>query len=147
MTKDANPKVSELHKNLQGNLKDVDARWECETLIHIIVTLNKTGLGKIAFIESLLGKLNDQVLGAPIAETDADEDTSEARLFKAREMESTFEDAKEAFARWQGWGSKLKENFNELTSVETVKEEDIEDSREDKGMCASGWGQGENHCT
>ena len=100
MTKDANPKVTDLHENLQGNLKDVDARWECETQIRIIVTLNKTGLGKIAFIESLLGKLNDQVLGAPIAETDADEDTSEARLFKAREMESTFEDTKEAFTRW-----------------------------------------------
>ena len=83
MTKDANPKVTELHKNLQGNLKDVDARWECKTQIRIIVTLNKTGLGKIAFIESLLGKLNDQVLGASIADTDADEDTSEARFFKA----------------------------------------------------------------
>ena len=43
MTKDANPKVTDLHKNLQGNLKDVDARWECETMIRIIVTLNKTG--------------------------------------------------------------------------------------------------------
>ena len=99
MTKDANPKVTKLHKNLQGNLKDVDARWECKTQIPIIATLFKTGLGKIAFIESLLGKLNDQVLGAPIAETDADEDTSEARLFKARDMEATFEDVKEAFAR------------------------------------------------
>ena len=112
MTENANPKVTELHKLLQGDLKDVNARWECETMICIIVTLNKTGLGKIAFIQTLLSKLNYQVLGAPIAETDADEDTSEARLFKAREMESTFEDAKEAFARWQGWGSKLKENFN-----------------------------------
>ena len=127
------PKSQNYTKNLQGNLKDVDARWECDTQIRIIVTLNKKGLGKIAFIESLLGKLNDQVLGAPIAETDADEDTSEARLFKAREMESTFEDSKEAFARWQGWGSKLKENFNELTSVEKVKDEDTEDSREDRG--------------
>ena len=117
MTRDANPKVTELHKNLQGNLKDVDARWECETMICIIVTLNKTGLGKIAFIETLLGKLNNQVLGTPIAETDPDEDTSEARLFKARDMEATFEDAKEAFARWQSCGSKLKENFSELTSV------------------------------
>ena len=97
------------------------------------MTLNKTCLGKIAFIESLLGKLNDQVLGAPIAETDADEDTSEARLFKAREMESTFEDAKEAFARWQGTGSKLKENFNELTSVKTVKDKNTEETREDRG--------------
>ena len=48
-------------------------------------------------------------------------------------MESTFEDSKEAFARWQGWGSKLKEKFNELTSVEKVKDEDTEDSREDRG--------------
>ena len=155
-------------------------------MIRIIATLNKTGLEKIAFIKSLLGKLNDQVLGAPIAETEADEDTSEARLFKAREMESAFEDAKEAFARWQGTGSKLKENFNELTSVETVKDENTKEDRggrrprhEDKGsttdakslkpdilettmpqlqiknwyrtwdnyMCASGWGQGENHRT
>ena len=56
MTKDANPKVTELHKLLQGDLKDVDARWECETMIRIIVTLNKTGLGKIAFIETLQSK-------------------------------------------------------------------------------------------
>ena len=56
MTKDANPKVTELHKLLHGNIKDVDARWECETMIRIIVTLNKTGLGKIAFIEILQSK-------------------------------------------------------------------------------------------
>ena len=84
MKADASSKVTELHKNLQGNLKDVDAGWECETMICIIVTLNKTGLGKIAFIETLLGKLNDQVLGAPIAETEADIDTSQVRLYKAR---------------------------------------------------------------
>ena len=77
--------------------------------------------------------MNDQVLGAPIAETDADEDTSEARLLKARDMKATFEDTKEAFARWQSLGSKLKENFSELTSVETVKDEITKDSREDRG--------------
>ena len=77
--------------------------------------------------------MNDQVLGAPIAETDADEDTSEARLFKARDMEATFEDAKEAFARWQSSGSKLKENFKELMSVETVNEENSEETREERG--------------
>ena len=92
----------------------------------------KTGKGKIAFIESLIGKLNDQVLGAPIAESDADTDTSEARLFKAREIESTFEDSKEAFDRWVSWGSKLKENFNNITSVKKVKDEDTEES-EDRG--------------
>ena len=62
----------------------MDKRWECETQLHIISTLVKTGTGKIAFIESLIGKLNEQVLGAPIAESDTDEDTSKARLFRAR---------------------------------------------------------------
>ena len=41
MPKDANPKVTELNKLLTGDLRDVDARWECETMISIIVTLNK----------------------------------------------------------------------------------------------------------
>ena len=109
MTKDTNPKVTELHKLLSGDLKDVDVRWECETMISIIVTLNKTGLGKIAFFEELLGKLQSQVLGAPIVETDQDEDTSEARPFKTRDMDANFEEAKEVFARWQCSGRKLKE--------------------------------------
>ncbi len=130
LTKDANPKVTNLQKNLAGDLKDVDKRWECETSLRIISTLVKTGTGKIAFIESLIGKLNDQVLGAPIAESDADEDTSEARLFKAREIESTFEDSKEAFDRWVSWGLKLKENFNNITSVKKVKDEEAEDSED-----------------
>ena len=97
LTKDANPKVTNLQKLITGDLKDVDKRWECETSLCIISTLVKTGSGKIAFIESLLGKLNEQVLRAPIAESDADDDTSEARLYKAREIKSNFEDSKEAF--------------------------------------------------
>ena len=80
LTKDANPKVTNLPKNLTGDLKDVDKRWECETSLRIILTLIKTGTGKIAFIESLIGKLNDQVLRAPIAKSDTDDNTSEARL-------------------------------------------------------------------
>ena len=98
----------------------------------MISTLVKTGTGKIAFIESLIGKLNGQVLGAPIAESDADEDTSEARLYRAGEIESTFEDSKVAVDRWVSWGMKLRENFNDITSVKKVKDEEAEDS-EDRG--------------
>ena len=76
--------------------------------------------------------MNDQVLRAPIAESDADDNTSEARLYKAREIESTFEDSKEAFDRWVSWGMKLKENFNNITSVKKVKDKDAEES-EDRG--------------
>ena len=31
LSKDANRKVTDIHKNPSGNLKDVDKRWECET--------------------------------------------------------------------------------------------------------------------
>ena len=115
MTKEAHSKVTELNKLLTGDLKDVNARWECETQLSIIVTLNKTGLGKIAFFDKLLGKLQSQVLGAPIAETDQDEDTSEARLFKTRDMDACFKEVKEVFARWQCSGKKLKEEFKRIT--------------------------------
>merc|ERR1711867_286657 len=129
------PKVTELNKLLAGDLKDIDARWECETMISIIVTLNKTGLGKIAFIDELLGKLQSQVLGAPIAETDQDEDTSKARLFKTHNMDAVFEEVKAVFARWQCSGKKLKEEFKRITSVETmVKDENAEETREERGV-------------
>ena len=135
MTKDANPKVTELNKLLTGDLRDVDARWECETQLSIIVTLNKTGLGKIAFIDELLGKLQSQVLGAPIVETDQDEDTSEARLFKTRDMDAVFEEAKAVFARWQCSGKRLKEDFKRITSDETtIKDENAEKTREERGV-------------
>ena len=125
-------KSHQLTKTYNWWLKDVDKRWECETSLRIISTLVKTGQGKIAFIESLLGRLNEQVLRAPIAESEADDDTSEARLYKAREIESNFEDNKEASNRWVSWGWKLKEKFNNITSVKKVKDEYAEES-EDRG--------------
>ena len=99
MTKEAHPKVTDLNKLLAGDLKDKEVRWECESQLGIIATQNKTGLKKIAYIEELLGKLQSQVLGAPIEESDQDEDTSEARLFKTRDMDAFFEEAKAVFTR------------------------------------------------
>ena len=46
MTKEAHPKVTDLNKLLVGDLKDNDARWECETQLGMIATLNKIGLKK-----------------------------------------------------------------------------------------------------
>ena len=124
MTKEAHPKVTELNKLLAGDLKDNDARWECETQLGIIATLNKTGLKKIAFIDELLGKLQPQVLGAPIAETDQDEDTCEGRLFKTHYMDAVFEEAKAVFTRWYTSGERLKENFKRIMLDKTpIKDE------------------------
>ena len=135
MTKEAHPKVTDLNKLLAGDLKDKEVRWECESQLGIIATQNKTGLKKIAYIEELLGKLQSQVLGAPIEESDQDEDTSEARLFKTRDMDAVFEEAKAVFTRWHTYGKRLKEDFKRIMSDETaIKDENAEETREERGV-------------
>ena len=128
LLKNANPKLTNLAKLITGDLKDADKRWEYETEIRIVKTYAKTGQNKVDYVESLIGRLNEQVIRAPIAESDTDGDTSEARLYKASELESHFEDNKEAFDRWISWSLKIQANFNELTSVKKFKDEENEDS-------------------
>ena len=99
LLKTANPKLTNLAKLLTGHLESADKRWDCEAEIRIVKTYTKTGQTKINYVESLVGRLNEQVLRAPLKVTDADDDTSESRLYKAREMESKFEDNREAFDR------------------------------------------------
>ena len=113
LTKNADPKLTNLAKLITGDLKDADKRWECETEIRIITTFAKTRQNKVDYVESLI-----------------DDDTSEARLYKASELESHFEDNKEAFDRWISWSLKIQANFNELTSVKKFKDEEDKDSED-----------------
>ena len=130
LTKDANPKLTNLAKLITGDLKGVDKRWECETEIRVVTTFAKTGQSKVDFVESLIGKLNEQVLRAPIAESDVDDDTSEARLYKARKAESNYENKQEAWDRWVSWCMRTQETFKKLTDVKTPKTEDNEDEED-----------------
>ena len=99
LLKTATPKLTNLQKLLTGDLKDPDKQWECEAEIQIAKTLTKHGQTKIDYIESLVGKLNEKVLRAPIKIKDTDNDTSESRLYIAREIETKFKESKEAFDR------------------------------------------------
>ena len=141
LLKNANPKLTNLAKLITGDLKDADKRWECETEIRIVKTYAKTGQNKVNYVESLIGRLNEQVIKALLKVTDADDDTSESRLYKAREIESKFEESREAFDRWTSMCMKIQANFRELTEVKRLKREDTGDPedkekgrpREDKG--------------
>ena len=124
LTKSANPKL------LTGDLGNADKCWSCEAEIRIVKTYTKTGQTKINYVESLVGRLNEQVLRVPLKVTDADDDTSESRLYKAREIESKYEDNREAFDRWVSWCLKIQENFNKMTDVKTPKNEDTEDTED-----------------
>ena len=71
LLKNANPKLTNLAKLLTGDLKDADKRWEYETEIRIVKTYAKTGQTKVDYVESLIGRLKEQVIRSPIAESDA----------------------------------------------------------------------------
>ena len=132
MAINANPKTIELARRLADGLSDNEARWEAESQLEIIATLTKTGQCKLDYIEELLGKLQTQVLGAPLAESDKDEDTSEARLYDLRKLDQAFEEAKAAIPRWKTSGKRVKEEFKKITSDETmVKEENAKETREE----------------
>ena len=91
MSTDSHPMVIELTKLLTGDLSDNGLRWECETQLEVISTLKETGQHKIDYLKELLEKLQSQVLGAPLAESETEEDTSEARLFALRKLDQSFE--------------------------------------------------------
>ena len=44
--------------------------------------------------------METEVLGAPIADSKKDEDTSKHRQFALRGLDGTFDEANQAFARW-----------------------------------------------
>ena len=135
MTKEAHPKVIELTKLLAEDLSENEARWECESQLEVIATQNKTGQCKIDYIEELLGKLQTQVLGAPLAESDKDEDTSKVGLYHLHKLGAVFEEVKAVFARWQISGKRLKEEFKKITSDETmIKDENADETREERGV-------------
>ena len=86
LVKTAQPKLNNLQKLIRGDLTDQDSWWECEAEIRIAKTLTKQGQTKIDYIDSLVSKLNEQVLRAPIKVKDTDNDTSESWLYQAREI-------------------------------------------------------------
>ena len=73
--------IDKLTKILKTDLSDNDIRWEGEAHIDIIVTLKETWQKKLDYIKSVLTTLETEVLGAPLAETESEEDTSKHRLF------------------------------------------------------------------
>ena len=135
MSTDSHPKVIELTKLLTGDLSDNGLRWECETQLEVISTLKETGQRKIDYLKELLEKLQLQVLRPPLAETESEEDTSEARLFNLRKLDQTFEEVKAVFARWKVSGKRLKEVFTTTMSNEsTVKDKTAKKPREEGGV-------------
>ena len=85
MSTDSHPKVIELTKLLTGDLSDNGLRWECETQLEVISTVKEMGQHKIDYLKDLLEKLQSQVLGVPLAETES-KFSMKTMLFKVQEQ-------------------------------------------------------------
>ena len=127
----ANKKLTDIDKLLKGDLKNAEKRWECEAELRIVKTYIKTGQSKVDFAATLVDRLNEQVLRAPHKVTDSDDDTSESRLYKAREAKNNYEDKREAWDRWISWCMRSQETFEKLTEIKIPKPED-KDVEEDR---------------
>ena len=73
----AHKHLDELTKILKTDLSDNDIRWECKAHIDITANLKEMWQKKFDYIKSVLATLETEVLGAPLAETEPEEDTSE----------------------------------------------------------------------
>ena len=121
--------IDKLTKNLSGDLSETECRWECEVQIDIVSSLKEAWQKKLDYIKYLLGQMETEVLGAPIANSEEAEDTSKHRQFTLLNLDGTFDEAKQAFSRWKILGKRLKEVFKKATADETteVKEEGAEE--------------------
>ena len=68
--------------------------------------------------------MEGEFLGAPVADTKRDKDTSKHRQFVIRNLDGTFDEAKQAFARWNISGKRLKKLFRDNTTDETTEVKD-----------------------
>ena len=92
--------MDKLSKILREDLSKAETQWTCEEKIDIIANLKEAWQKKLEYIKSVLLKMVGEVLGAPVADTKKDKDTSKARQFTLRNLDGTFDEARQAFARW-----------------------------------------------
>ena len=67
--------IDKLAKNLSGDLSETELRWECEAQIDIVSSLREAWQKKLDYIKTVLGTMETEVLGAPIADSEEAKDT------------------------------------------------------------------------
>ena len=70
--------------------------------------------------------MEGKVLGAIVAHSKNNKDTIKDRQFKLRNLDGTFNEATQAFARWNVSGKRLKKFYKDHTTDETAEVKDEE---------------------
>ena len=89
----------------------------------MLATLQKSWEKKLLYIANLLGKL-EEVVNAPAAVAQDDEDTCKTRQFNLRAQDRVYDEAKQVFVRWKITFQRSKELFKDLLAAFKTKDKE-----------------------
>ena len=113
----------DLTKHLRVDLSETEAKWAAQEKIEVLATLQESWEKKLLYIATLLGKLEEEVVNAPAAVAQDDEDTFKTRQFNLRAQDRVSDEAKQVFIWWKKPFQRSKELFKDLLAAFKDKDE------------------------
>ena len=89
----AQKQQDKLTKILWEDLSEAEPRWACQEKPDVLATLQEAWEKKLIYMHSLLQKMEQEVLGAPVAVSQDDADSIDSRQFKLREQDIIYDKA------------------------------------------------------
>ena len=90
----------------------------------MLSTLQKSWEKKLLYLSNLLGRLEEEVVNAPIATAQDEEDTCETRQFKLQAQDKVYDKAQQVFVRWKITFQRSRQVFKDLLASFETKEEE-----------------------
>ena len=85
----------DLTKHLREDLSEPEVKWATEEKIEVMSTLQKSWEKKLLYISNLLGKLEEEVVNAPVSTAQDEEDTYETRQFNLRAQDKVYDETQQ----------------------------------------------------
>ena len=95
------PSLEELAALLTGDLEDEDTLWNVMHQVKLVTNNEKAYSKKLSYIESLISKLEEEVLKTPTPSTEEGAVTTTDRQFQVNQKLTELEIAKEVFNDWE----------------------------------------------
>ena len=114
----------DLTKHLREDLSEPETKWNAQEKIEVLATLQKSWEKKLLCISNLLGKLEEEVVNAPVATVQDEEDTCETRQFNLQAQDKVYDEAQQVFVQWKITFQRSKQVFKDLLATLETKEEE-----------------------
>ena len=87
----AQKQQDKLTETLREDLLDTEPKWACQEKLDLLVSLQKAWKKKLSYLNSLLQKMENEVLGALTAASQDDTDSINSCQFKIRELDGIYD--------------------------------------------------------